>query len=78
LDAPPASASLEALKELEPWALPGAEPSASTADDVAAALERVASRVRSGDLFVPGAMAATSEEAVLAAVLAALLQRARG
>jgi hypothetical protein len=78
LDAPPASASLDALKELEPWALPGAEPSASSADDVAAALERVASRVRSGDLFVPGAMAAASEEAVLAAVLAALLQRARG
>jgi hypothetical protein len=78
LDAPPASASLDALKELEPWALPGAEPSASSADDVAAALERVALRIRSGDLFVPGAMAAASEEAVLAAVLAALLQRARG
>jgi hypothetical protein len=78
LDAPPASASLDALKELEPWALPGAEPSASSADDVAAALERVALRIRSGDLFVPGAMAAASEEAVLAAILAALLQRARG
>ena len=55
-----------------------AEPPASTSDDVASALERLAARVRSGDLFVPSALAATSEEAVLAAVLAALLQRSRG
>ena len=47
-------------------------------DDAADALERVAARIRSGDLFVPGALSATSDEAVLAAVLAALLQRARG
>jgi hypothetical protein len=78
LDAPPSSASLDALKELEPWAVPGAEPSASGAGDVAAALERVASRIRSGDLFVPGGLVAASDEAVLAAVLAALLHRARG
>ncbi|HEX4933677.1 MAG TPA: hypothetical protein VFV33_10895, partial [Gemmatimonadaceae bacterium] len=78
LDSAPASRSLDALKELEPWALPGAEPSASGADEVAAALERVASRIRSGDLFIPGSSAAASDEAVLAAVLAALLQRARG
>ena len=77
LDTAPTSPSLDALKELEPWASPGAE-SASSSDDVAAALERVAARIRSGDLFVPGALAATSDEAVLAAVLAALLQRARG
>jgi hypothetical protein len=78
LDTAPSSESLDALKELEPWALPGAEPTASTSDDVAAALERLAARVRSGDLFVPSALAAASEEAVLAAVLAALLQRSRG
>ena len=47
-------------------------------DDAADALERVAARIRSGDLFVPGALSAMSDEAVLAAVLAALLQRARG
>ena len=77
LDRAPVSASLEALKELEPWAMPGAASSPS-ADDVAEALERIAARVRSGDLFVPGATPATSDEAVLAAVLAALLQRSRG
>lgn len=78
LDTAPSGESLDALKELEPWASPGAEPPASTSDDVASALERLAARVRSGDLFVPSALAATSEEAVLAAVLAALLQRSRG
>ena len=78
LDTAPVSESLEALKELEPWAMPGAAPSASSAEDVAGALERIAARVRSGDLFVPGAMTAASDEAVLAAVLAALLHRSRG
>ena len=78
LDSAPVSESLEALKELEPWAMPGAAPPASSAEDVAGALERIAARIRSGDLFVPGAMAAGSDEAVLAAVLAALLQRSRG
>ncbi len=77
LDTAPTSGSLDALKELEPWALPGAEPAASSSDDVASALERIAARVRSGELFVPTALSASSEEAVLAAVLAALLQRAR-
>lgn len=78
LDTAPSAESLDALKELEPWASPGVEPPASTSDDVASTLERLAARVRSGDLFVPSALAATSEEAVLAAVLAALLQRSRG
>ena len=77
LDTAPTSPSLDALKELEPWASPGAE-TASGSDDFASALERIAARIRSGDLFVPGALAAPSDEAVLAAVLAALLQRARG
>ena len=77
LDRAPSSQTLEALKELEPWALPGAESPSSSAD-VAGTLERVAGRIRSGDLFVPGGLAAASDEAVLAAVLAALLQRTRG
>lgn len=78
LDTAPVAETLDALKGLEPWAFPGAEPSASTPDDVAGALERVAARIRSGDLFVPGASTAATDEAVLASVLAALLQRARG
>lgn len=78
LDGSPTAAALDALKEIEPWAMPGAEPSVATSDDVAAALERVAARIRSGELFIPGAPTATTDEAVLAAVLAALLQRARG
>ena len=78
LNTAPTSGSLEALKELEPWALPGVEPSASSPEEVASAIERIAARIRSGDLFVAGALAAASEEAVLAAVLAALLHRSRG
>jgi hypothetical protein len=78
LDAAPTAATLDALKELEPWALPGSELSGATSEDIAAALERVAARIRSGDLFVPGAPMAATDEAVLASVLAALLQSARG
>jgi hypothetical protein len=77
LDAPRTSGSLDALKEVEPWVLPGAE-AATTGEDVAAALERIAARIRAGDLLVPGANGSASDEALLAAVLAALLQRARG
>jgi hypothetical protein len=77
LDTAPSSPSLEALKELEPWASPGEE-STSGSDEIAGTLERIAARIRSGDLFVPGTLAAASDEAVLAAVLAALLHRARG
>ena len=77
LDAARTPRSLEALKELEPWAVPGAE-EPTTGEDVAAALERIAARIRSGDLLVPGATGTASDEALLAAVLAALLQRARG
>lgn len=77
LDAPRTPSSLDALKELEPWAMPGAEPT-TTGEDVAAALERIAARIRSGDLLVPGATTTASDEALLAAVLAALLQRASG
>lgn len=75
---PSSGETLDALKELEPWAMPGSDPSASASDDVAAAIERIAARVRSGDLHVPGAPPGASDEAVLAAVLAALLQRGRG
>ena len=78
LDRVSASVSLDALKEMEPWALPGGEPSSSIPDEIAAALERVAARIRSGDLLIPGGSTATTDEAALASVLAALLQRARG
>lgn len=78
LDAPPTPQSLDALKELEPWALPGSEMPSTSADEVADVLDRIAGRIRSGDLIVPGASSATSDEALLACVLAALLQRARG
>ena len=74
---PSSGETLDALKELEPWAMPGSEPS-SASDDVAAAIERIAARIRSGDLYVPGAPPGASDEAMLAAVLAALLQRGRG
>jgi hypothetical protein len=77
LDAAPANVSLDSLKELEPWASPGAESTISNSEDLAAILERVAARIRSGELFVPGAATAT-DEAALASVLAALLQRTRG
>lgn len=77
LDTAPVAETLEALKELEPWALPGGEANAPASEDLAVALERVAARIRSGDLFVPGATAVT-DEAALACVLAALLQRAHG
>ena len=78
LNTPPTPGSLEALKELEPWAQPGTERASITGDDAADTLQRIAARIRSGDLLVPGVSAATSDEAVLASVLAALLQRARG
>lgn len=72
----PSQESLDALKELEPWALGGVE--SPTPRDVASVLERVAARVRSGDLIVPGAESLATDEAALAAVLAVLLQRNRG
>src|SRR5918999_4300040 len=77
LDAPSTNVSLDTLKELEPWASPGAESTISNSEELAAVLERVAARIRSGELFVPGASTAT-DEAALASVLATLLQRARG
>jgi hypothetical protein len=78
LGSPSSGETLDALKELEPWATPGSQPPGSGSDDVAAAIERIAARVRSGDLYVPGATPGATDEAVLATVLAALLQRARG
>lgn len=78
LGSPSSGETLDALKELEPWAMPGSEPPVSTSHDVAAALERIATRVRSGDLHVRSAPPGTTDEAVLACVLAAILQRANG
>lgn len=84
---PASMQSLEELKESEPWdltpshsheAIPEA-PFASAAPaghDVADALERIAARVRDGELDVP-ADADLSDEAALSAVLTALLRKRR-
>jgi hypothetical protein len=79
--------SLEELKESEPWDLTPShgleaipeQPRASAAPaghDVADALERIAARVRDGELDVP-AGADLSDEAALSAVLTALLRMRR-
>jgi hypothetical protein len=79
--------SLEELKESEPWdltpshsheAIPEAPvaSAAPTGHDVADALERIAARVRDGELDVPTG-AELSDEAALSAVLTALLRMRR-
>jgi hypothetical protein len=70
------AADLEALKEVEPWALPP-EPqpsssSASASESVADRLERLAKRLRRGELDVPVDTPSGSDEAALAALLSAL------
>ncbi|HEV7702877.1 MAG TPA: hypothetical protein VGO46_01240 [Gemmatimonadaceae bacterium] len=86
--ATPASVqSLEELKESEPWdltpshshaAIPAAPlvSAAPIGHDIADALERIAARVRDGDLDVP-AHPDLSDEAALSAVLTALLRSRR-
>ncbi len=69
-------AALEALKEMEPWALPSAvvpEAGSSVAD----ALERVARRIRSGELKMPSDVAASTDENALSAALQALVRSPR-
>ena len=69
-------ASLEALKELEPWA-----GSAMERPEIAAAiafeLERVARRIRNGELRVRTDVAAPSEESALSAALQAITRTQR-
>lgn len=71
-------ATLEELKELEPWSSPPSEPAVVEPQlAVAEALERVAARVRSGEIVLPAGLRAPSEEAALALALAAVLDRGR-
>jgi hypothetical protein len=67
--------SLDRLKEIEPWAMPSTAPSATSAEDaIAAALERIARRVRDGDVALPPEATSATDEAALALTLAALLR----
>jgi hypothetical protein len=76
-DEPESAARLEALKETEPWAIPS-EPGVRTGgrlpDEVAAALERIAQRLRRGEIELPATAAAASDEQALSAALAAILK----
>jgi len=77
-DTPASVQSLEELKESEPWDLTPshsheAVSAAPRGHDVADALERIAARVRDGELDVP-AGADLSDEAALSSVLTALLR----
>jgi hypothetical protein len=69
-------ASLEALKEMEPWAV-----SAMERPEIAAAiafeLERVARRIRNGELRVRTDVTAPSEESALSAALQAITRTQR-
>jgi hypothetical protein len=68
-------AALDELKEVEPWALPAGEASdPDPGEHVAEALERVARRIRTGEIILPPDSSAESDEAALALALAALLQ----
>jgi hypothetical protein len=69
-------AQLEALKELEPWALPSATPP-DAGSMVADALERIARQIRSGELRMPSDAAASSDENALSAALQALVRAPR-
>lgn len=63
------------LKEIEPWALPAGEASdPNPALHVADALERVARRIRSGDIILPPDSSAATDDAALALALAAVLR----
>jgi hypothetical protein len=71
-------ATLEELKELEPWSSPPTEPAMVEPQlAVAEALERIAARVRAGEIVLPAGLRAPSEEAALALALAAVLDRGR-
>jgi len=68
---------LEALKELEPWAVPSAASEVSAKDRVAEALERIAGRIRTGDVNVPADANAATDENALSAALQALVRAPR-
>jgi hypothetical protein len=65
--------------QVEPWALPLSEPAeVNPQEAMAAALERVAHRIRAGEIVLAPDGPPTSDEAALAAALAALLRVSRG
>ena len=74
---PTASSELDDLKEIEPWAMPEGEASPGIPGDlVAAALERVAGRIRAGEVELPPDSTVPSDEAAVALALAALSRSA--
>lgn len=68
---------LEALKEMEPWAVPSEAPAADPQRIVAEALERVARRIRAGEVTVPADANAATDENALSAALQALVRAPR-
>ena len=68
---------LESLKELEPWALPSSAPQVPASDRVVEALERIARRIRAGDVDVPSDANAATDENALSAALQALVRAPR-
>ena len=68
---------LESVKELEPWGVPSVAPAVAVSDIVADALERVARKIRQGDLKVPPDASASSDENSLSAALQALVRAPR-
>ena len=68
---------LESLKELEPWAVPSSAPQVPASDRVAEALERIARRIRAGDVDVPTDANAATDENALSAALQALVRAPR-
>ncbi len=72
---PHSPAALEQLKETEPWTAPSVVPRARDARDaVGDALERVARRIRAGEVVLASEASAWTDESALAAALAALLR----
>nr|MDQ6888333.1 hypothetical protein [Gemmatimonadota bacterium] len=68
---------LERTKELEPWLMPASPDETGSVDRIATALERVASRIRAGEVRVSSASEVESDESALAAALAALFRTRR-
>jgi hypothetical protein len=73
-----AAMSLEEMKEVEPWPMSPAEPRTYRGDAIGEALERVAKRIRDGEIVLPADTSASNDEAALALALAALLRTRPG
>ena len=72
---PEPAADAETLKEVEPWAMAASEPlTEGIFDAVATALERVAARMRNGEVPLLAERPPASDEEALALTLAALLR----